>query len=63
MRIKPPTLRDKLSPKPITSPPRKNSKTTFKFQIVDSKDDEEQTCLHKMGSADGEGFKQLCKTT
>jgi hypothetical protein len=32
---------DMLSLEPITSPPRKKSKTTFKSLVVDSKEDEE----------------------
>lgn len=57
IRIKPPTLRNKLSPKPITSPLRKKSKIIFRSQIVDSKEDEEQTYLHKMGGVDCEEFQ------
>jgi hypothetical protein len=38
---KPLTPRDMLSLQPITSPPRKKSKTTFKSLVVDSEEDEE----------------------
>jgi len=45
--------RDKLSLEHVTSPPRKKSKIASKVQIVDSKEDEERTCLDKMGGGDG----------
>jgi len=39
--MEPPTLRDRLNPKPITSPPRKKYKATFRSQVIDLKEDEE----------------------
>jgi hypothetical protein len=37
MHTKPPTPKDMLSLEPITSPPRKKSKTTFGSSVNDSK--------------------------
>jgi hypothetical protein len=48
MRTELPTPRDKLSLEHVTSPPRKKSKTTFRSQFVDLKEDEEQTCLNEI---------------
>ncbi len=41
MHTKLPTIGDRLSPEPITLPPRKKSKTTFGSLVIDSKEDEE----------------------
>jgi hypothetical protein len=41
MHIEPPTLRDRLSHEPITSPPRKKSKTSFGSLVNDLKEDDE----------------------
>jgi hypothetical protein len=60
MHIELPTPRDKLSPKPITSPLRKKSRTTFGSLINDSKEDEERTCSNKIRSRGG---KKLEATT
>lgn len=46
--------RDKLSLKPITSPLRKKYKTTFRSHFIDLEEDEEWTCLDKMGGGGGE---------
>ncbi len=47
-----PTLNDKLSRELVTSPPRKKSITTFRSQVIDLEEDEEQTCLDEMGGGD-----------
>lgn len=44
---------DMSSPNPITSPPIFFFITTFKSQVVDSKEDGEQTCSDKMGGGGG----------
>ncbi len=49
-----PTPRDRLSLEPITSPPRKKSKTTFGSLINDSEEDEEQTCSYEIRGGGGE---------
>jgi hypothetical protein len=59
MCIEPPTPRDKLSPKPIISPPRKKCKTTFRSHVNDLEEDEEQTCSNDIG---GKGGKELDAT-
>jgi hypothetical protein len=41
MHIETLTPRDRLSPKPITSPPRKKYKTIFRSQVIDLEEDEE----------------------
>ncbi len=48
MHTKLPMPKDKLSLKPITSPLRKKSNTTFGSLVYDSKEDEEQTCLDEI---------------
>jgi hypothetical protein len=50
------TPRDRLSPKPLSSAPKKKSKTTFGTPVNDSKEDEKQTCLDDIG---GRGGKEL----
>jgi saccharopine dehydrogenase-like NADP-dependent oxidoreductase len=47
--IEPPTPRDKLSPKPITSPSKKKTKTYAKVQVANLKDDEEKTHSYEVG--------------
>ncbi len=47
------TQKDRLSPNPITSPPRKKSKT-FGSLVVDSKEDEEWTCSYENVGGGGE---------
>jgi hypothetical protein len=42
-----------LSPELVTSPPRNKSITTFGSQVVDSEEDEEQTCLDEIGGGGG----------
>ncbi len=59
MCIEPPTLRDRLSLKFVASPPRKKSRTTFKSQVVNSKEDEKRTCSDEMG---GGGVEKLQTT-
>jgi hypothetical protein len=59
MCTKPLTPWARLSPKRVTSPPRKKLKTTFKSQVVDSKEDEERTCLDKMGGGDGKKLQAI----
>jgi hypothetical protein len=54
MHIKLPTLRDKLNPKPVTSPLRKKSKTIFGSSVNDSEKVEDQTCLDGIGGRGGE---------
>jgi hypothetical protein len=54
MCIKLLTPRDKLSPKPITSLPKKKFKTISKVQIVDLEEDEERTCSEEMGGGTDE---------
>jgi hypothetical protein len=49
-----PTPRDRLSPEPVTWPPRKKSRIFFGSQVVDSKEDEEQTCSDEIGGGGGE---------
>ncbi len=56
MHIEPPTLRDRLSHEPITSPPRKKSKTSFGSLVNDLKEDDEWTCSDEIG---GGGGKEL----
>jgi hypothetical protein len=56
MRTKLPTPRDRLSRKPITSPLRKKSRTTFRSPIVDLEEDGEQTCSNEIGGGGGEFF-------
>jgi hypothetical protein len=41
MHIEPPTPKDMLNIKPITSPPRKKYKTTFRSHVIDLEEDEE----------------------
>jgi hypothetical protein len=53
MHTKPPTQRDKLSPKHVTSPPKKKFRTTFRSSVVDSKENEEQTYLDEIGGRGG----------
>jgi hypothetical protein len=55
MRIESPTPRDRLSPKLVTSPPRKKYKIIFMSQVIDLEEDEERTCLDGMGG--GEKFQ------
>ncbi len=45
-----------LSPKLVTSPLQKKSKTTFGSSVNDYEEDEEQTCLDEIG---GRGGKEL----
>jgi hypothetical protein len=59
MHIEPPTPRDMLSPKPITSPIRKKYKTTFRSPIIDLKEDEERTCLDGVGGGGGKEFQTI----
>ncbi len=54
MHTKLPMPKDKLSLKPITSPLRKKSNTTFGSLVYDSKEDEEQTCLDEIWGRGGE---------
>jgi hypothetical protein len=54
MCIEPPTPKDMLSLEPVTSPPRKKSKTTFGSMVNGSKEDEEQTCSNEIGGKRGE---------
>jgi hypothetical protein len=54
-----PTPRDRLSPKLVTSPPRKKFKITFESPIVDSKEDEEQTCSDEIGSGGREIYATI----
>jgi hypothetical protein len=56
MRTKLLTPRDMLSPKLVTSPLQKKSKTTFGSSVNDYEEDEEQTCLDEIG---GRGGKEL----
>jgi hypothetical protein len=49
-----PTPRDKLSFKLVTSPPRKKSITTFGSPVINSKEDEEQTCSDDIRVGGGE---------
>jgi len=53
MHIESPTPRDRLSPKHVTSLPRKKFRTTFGSSINDSEEDE-QTCLDDIGNGGGE---------
>ncbi len=50
--IEPPPPRDKLSPKPITSPSKKKAKTYVRVQVVNLEDDEEKTHLDEVGCGD-----------
>ncbi len=59
MHIKLPTLRDRLSPEPVTLPLRKKSKTTFGSPINESKEDEEQTCSNEIGGGGGEELNAI----
>lgn len=52
-RIEPATPRDMLSFKFFTSPLRKKIRITFKSSVVDSKEDEEQTCSYVIGGGGG----------
>jgi len=52
--------RDKLSPKPITSPLRKKSRITFGSPVNDLENDGKQTCSDEIG---GRGGKELEVTT
>lgn len=61
MRTKSLTPWARLSPKHITSPPKKKFKTTFMSQVVDLEEDEEQTCSHKMGGGDGKKLQATWK--
>ncbi len=54
-----PTPRDKLSFEPITSPPKKKSKTTFRLKVVDLEEDEERSYLDKMGSGGGQELQAI----
>jgi hypothetical protein len=48
------TPRERLSPKLVTSPPRKKSRTTFGSPIIDLEKDEERTCSYEIGNRGGE---------
>ncbi len=54
MHTKLPTIGDRLSPEPITLPPRKKSKTTFGSLVIDSKEDEEWTYWNDIEGGRGE---------
>jgi hypothetical protein len=54
-----PTPHDKLNLEPITSPPRKKSRTIFRSQVIDLEEDEEQSYSNKMG---GGGEEELQTT-
>lgn len=56
MCIKLPTSRDKWSPKLVTSPLRKKSRTIFGSLVNDLEEDEEQTCSNEIGGRGGEKF-------
>ncbi len=49
-----PTLRDKLSHEPITSPPRNKSRITFGSSVNDLEEDGEWTCLDDIRGGGGE---------
>ncbi len=51
-----PYTKEQVKPEPITSPPRKKSRTTFGSLINDSKEDEEWTCSNEIGNGGGEEF-------
>jgi hypothetical protein len=53
---KPPTPRDKLSPKLVTSPPRNKSKTIFGSSVNDLEKDEEQTYSNEIRGRGGESL-------
>jgi hypothetical protein len=53
------TPQDKLSFEPITSPPKKKSKTTFKLKVVDLEKDEERTYLDEMGGGGGKELQAI----
>jgi len=53
MHIKPPTLKDRLNPKPITPPLMKKSMTTFISLVNDLEEDEERTCSNEIGGGRG----------
>jgi hypothetical protein len=59
MHIEPPTPRDRLNPKPISSPPRKKYKITFKSHVIDLEEDEERTCLDGMGGGGGKELQTI----
>ncbi len=54
MHIKPPTLKDMLGCKSITSPPKKKFITTFMSHVIDLEEDEEWTCWDRMEGGGGE---------
>jgi hypothetical protein len=58
-RTKLPTPWDSLSLELVASPPRKKFRTTFRSQVVDAKEDEERTCLDKMGGGGGEEIQTI----
>jgi hypothetical protein len=53
MHIKPPTLKDMLGCKSITSPPKNKFITTFMSHVIDLEEDEEQTYSDGMGGGGG----------
>jgi len=52
-------LRDKLSPEPITSPPRKKSKIIFGSLVNDLKEDEERSCSDDIRGKGGEELEAI----
>jgi hypothetical protein len=48
-----------LSLEPVTSSPRKKSRTIFESLIVDSKEDEERTYSDEIGGGGGEEFNVI----
>jgi urease alpha subunit len=54
-----PTPRDMLSSEPITSPPRKKSRTTFKSLVVDSEEDDERIYSDEIRGGGGKEFDAI----
>jgi hypothetical protein len=48
-----------LSPKLVTSPPKKKSIINFRSQVIDLEEDEEQTCSNEMGGGGGKKFQTI----